>query len=140
MVTVRFKKLYKDSKPYVYTQINDACMDMYSIEETIIPAHSVRVVNTGLAIELPIGFEGIVRGRSGLASKGIYTHIGTIDEEYRGEVGVILFNTTKEDFVVEKGMRIAQFTVKPVYHVNLLEEDNLTETKRGSNGFGSSGC
>lgn len=140
MVTVRFKKLYTDAKPFVYTRDNDACMDIYSYGKYVIPKYSHVLVKTGIAVEVPFGFEGIIRGRSGLASKGIFAHVGTIDEEYRGEVGVILYNMTGDSFTISDGMRIAQFTVKPCYHINMLEEDELSNTRRGENGFGSSGC
>ena len=78
-------------------------------------------------------------GRSGLASKGITAHLGTIDETYRGDVGMIISNHTSAPFTVEAGMRLAQFTVKPVYYIELEEVEELSNTSRGSNGYGSSG-
>ena len=135
---VLFKKLVEHAVPFAYSRKDDACMDMYSSIEDTIPPHTTRLIRTGIALEIPEGYEGIVRGRSGLASKGIIVHQGTIDETYRGDVSVIVYNNTDQHFKVDMGMRIAQFTIKPVYRV-LLEESELSDTERGSNGFGSSG-
>lgn len=100
------------------------------------------LVPTGLVLELPAGHEGQIRPRSGLALKHGVTCLntpGTIDSDYRGEVMVLLINLGQEDFVVERGMRIAQLVVAPVMQA-LLEERNLAEpTSRGAGGFGSTG-
>lgn len=139
MENVRFRKLTPDAKPFEYSRKLDACMDMFSNEDKVIHAGETTIIHTGIAVEIPHKFEGIVRGRSGLASKGIFVHIGTIDEEYRGEVGIIICNTTKTLFEVKKGMKLAQFTIKPVYTIYLTEADELSKTERGENGYGSSG-
>ena len=86
--------------------------------------------------------EAQVRPRSGLALKHSITVLntpGTIDEGYRGEIGVILINHGKETFVVEKHMKIAQMVVKPIYEVNVMEVEELTDSERGEGGFGSTG-
>ena len=139
MIEVKFKKLDSSAVPFSYTREGDACMDMFALEGTTIPAGTTKIIPTGIAVEIPQGYEGLVRGRSGLASKGITTHLGTIDETYRGDVGMIIANHTNADFKVEAGMRLAQFTVKPVYHIQLEEVEELSDTSRGSNGYGSSG-
>ena len=100
------------------------------------------LVPTGLAIALPEGFEAQVRPRSGLALKQGVTCLntpGTIDADYRGEVGVILINHGSEPFAIERGDRIAQLVIAPVTQGTWVEVDNLDETLRGSGGFGSSG-
>jgi dUTP diphosphatase len=100
------------------------------------------LVPTGLVIELPAGTEGQVRPRSGLALKHGVTCLnapGTIDADYRGEIGVILINTGEESFTVERGMRIAQLVVAPVIRVNIELREKTTATARGGNGFGSTG-
>jgi dUTP pyrophosphatase len=100
------------------------------------------LIPTGLAIALPEGFEAQVRPRSGLALKhgiGVLNSPGTIDADYRGEVGVILINHGDRPFVVERGMRVAQMVVLPVPRVRLMEVDELDETARGSGGFGHTG-
>ena len=139
MINVKFKKLNPNAIPFSYSREQDAGMDMYALEGTTIPAGTTKIIPTGIAVEIPQGYEGLVRGRSGLASKGITAHLGTIDETYRGDVGMIIANHTNADFKVEAGMRLAQFTVKPVYHIQLEEVEELSDTSRGSNGYGSSG-
>jgi dUTP pyrophosphatase len=100
------------------------------------------IVKTGLFIALPIGFEAQVRPRSGLAAKKGITVLnspGTVDADYRGEIGVILVNLSNEVFVVNDGERVAQLVIAKHERVNWQEVEILTETKRGSGGFGSTG-
>jgi dUTP pyrophosphatase len=100
------------------------------------------LVPTGLVFELPAGFEGQVRPRSGLAYKHGITCLntpGTIDSDYRGEVKVLLVNLGEESFKVERGMRIAQLVVAPVTHAVIEERSLATDTSRGAGGFGSTG-
>lgn len=142
MVVVFFKKLTEKAKIPAYTREQDACMDLASVEEIIIPAHGTASVRTGLACEVPAGYEMQIRGRSGLAAKhgiGLTNGIGTVDSEYRGELMVLLANHSGEDFQVEEGMRIAQFCVVPVLKIQAVETDKLSETVRGTGGLGSSG-
>lgn len=100
------------------------------------------IVKTGLFIELPIGHEAQVRPRSGLAAKKGITVLnspGTVDADYRGEIGVILVNLSNEDFVVENGERIAQLIIAKHERAVWIETEELTETSRGEGGFGSTG-
>jgi dUTP pyrophosphatase len=100
------------------------------------------IVKTGLFIELPIGFEAQVRPRSGLAAKKGITVLnapGTIDADYRGEIGVILVNLSNEDFLIENGERIAQLVIAKHERAEWINVDKLTETSRGDGGFGSTG-
>lgn len=100
------------------------------------------LVPTGFALAIPAGFEGQVRPRSGLALKHGVTCLnapGTIDSDYRGEVKVLLANLGDEDFIVERGMRMAQLVFAAVTTVSLTETEGLTETARGGGGFGSTG-
>tara|TARA_B110000046_G_scaffold165254_1_gene181372 strand:+ start:12478 stop:12909 length:432 start_codon:yes stop_codon:yes gene_type:complete len=100
------------------------------------------IVKTGLFIALPIGFEAQVRPRSGLAAKKGITVLnspGTVDADYRGEIGVILVNLSNDDFIVNDGERIAQLVIAKHERVNWKEVDVLSETERGSGGFGSTG-
>lgn len=108
---------------------------------TIAPGQRA-LVPTGLAIALPAGFELQVRPRSGLALKSgiiVPNSPGTIDEDYRGEVQVILLNAGTEPFIVERGMRIAQAVLAPVVRLAWSEVESLPETARGAGGFGSTG-
>lgn len=100
------------------------------------------VVKTGLFIELPIGYEAQVRPRSGLAAKKGITVLnspGTVDADYRGEIGVILVNLSNEPFVVENGERIAQLVIAKHERAQWVEVETLSETSRGTGGFGSTG-
>jgi dUTP pyrophosphatase len=100
------------------------------------------MIPTGIAIALPPGTEAQVRPRSGLAAKHGITVLnspGTVDADYRGEIKVILVNFGSEPFSVERGSRIAQLVIAPVFHAQVSEAENLNETRRGEAGFGSTG-
>ncbi|WP_339647791.1 dUTP diphosphatase [uncultured Salegentibacter sp.] len=100
------------------------------------------IVKTGLFIELPVGYEAQVRPRSGLAAKKGITVLnapGTIDADYRGEIGVILVNLSNEEFTIENGERVAQMVIAKHEHISWAEVDMLEETTRGAGGFGSTG-
>jgi dUTP pyrophosphatase len=100
------------------------------------------IVKTGLSIELPIGYEAQVRPRSGLAAKKGITVLnspGTVDADYRGEIGVILVNLSNEPFVIENGERIAQLVIAQHERAEWIEVETLSETSRGAGGFGSTG-
>ena len=101
-----------------------------------------QVIPTGLAIALPLGYEAQIRPRSGLAAKNGITLVnspGTIDADYRGEIGAILINLGQETFTVERGMRIAQMVITPVTGFTWNEQEELGKTDRGTGGFGSTG-
>ena len=110
--------------------------------EIILRAGSRILVPTGLKIALPEGYEAQVRPRSGLAIKNGITVLnspGTIDADYRGEISVILINLGSEDFVIKRGMKIAQMVIAPYIQAKFLEVELLSQTERGSGGFGSTG-
>ena len=142
MYTLKVKKLNEDAIIPNFAHKGDAGIDLYSIEQVIIPKNETRLIKTGISIELPHMTEAQVRPRSGLALKHSITVLnspGTIDEGYRGEIGVILINHGKEDFVVEKHMKIAQMVIKPIYEIHIEEVKDLSDTERGNGGFGSTG-
>lgn len=115
-----------------------ACLD----ENIILAPHSVTMVKTGISLELPKGFEAQVRSRSGLALKNgvfVLNSPGTIDNDYRGELCVILANFSTEPFIIEHGMRIAQVIIAKYEQFPIEIVENLTETQRGTGGFGSTG-
>ena len=146
--------------PVVYTQLphgeglqlpaykseDAAGMDLLAAlpadEEVVLAPGARSLIPTGLAIELPKGFEAQIRPRSGLALHEGVTVLnspGTVDADYRGEIGVILVNFGTKAFVVRRGARIAQLVVCPVERVALISGDRLTQSARGSKGFGSTG-
>ena len=111
-------------------------------EEVVLAPGSRALIATGMALELPKGFEAQIRPRSGLALNDGVTVLnspGTIDADYRGEIGVILVNLGDKPFVVRRGARIAQLVVCSVERVALISSERLTSSVRGSNGFGSTG-
>lgn len=127
-----------------YETLASAGMDLRAnLSEPITLAPLGRaIVKTGLFIELPIGYEAQVRPRSGLAAKKGITVLnspGTVDADYRGEIGVILVNLSNEAFVVENGERIAQLIIAKHERAVWLEVEELSETSRGEGGFGSTG-
>ena len=100
------------------------------------------MIPTGLALALPAGYEAQIRPRSGLAAKNGFTVLntpGTVDSDYRGEVKVVLINLGDEEFVIERGMRIAQILISPVTQCHFMEVNTLPNTDRGTGGFGSTG-
>ncbi|QRM53988.1 dUTP diphosphatase [Sinorhizobium sp. BG8] len=111
-------------------------------ERMVLKPGARALVPTGLIFEIPLGYEGQVRPRSGLAFKHGITCLntpGTIDSDYRGEVKVLLINLGDEDFAIERGMRIAQMVVAPVVQAVIAEVGEASETGRGAGGFGSTG-
>lgn len=129
--------------PY-YETISSAGMDLRaSISEArVLKPLERSIVGTGLFIELPAGFEAQVRPRSGLAAKKGITVLnapGTIDADYRGEIGVILVNLSNEDFTINNGERIAQLVISKFERAEWTSVEELNETSRGEGGFGSTG-
>lgn len=115
-----------------------ACLDA----ALILKSGARALVSTGIAIEVPVGFEAQVRPRSGLAHKyglTILNSPGTIDADYRGEVKVVLYNSSKEDFTIKNGMRIAQMVICPIAIIELEHKASLEVTARGNEGFGHTG-
>jgi dUTP pyrophosphatase len=139
---VKIKKLNIEAKIPEYAHFGDSGADLFStVEETLEPFER-KGIPTGLAAEVPAGFELQVRPKSGLALKSGLTVLntpGTIDFGYRGEIKVILINLTKEPYHIAKGQKIAQLVVAPVSYAKFQEEQELSDTSRGAGGFGSTG-
>lgn len=145
---LRIKRLHSDAKLPDYCHPQDSGMSLYALQDYLVPSNilfpgqGVILVRTGIAIELPEMTEGQVRPRSGLALKhhlSVLNSPGTVDENYRGEVCVILENRGKEEFLVEQHMRIAQLVIAPVLRPQIVESSELTDSSRGEKGFGSTG-
>lgn len=141
---VKIRRLRPSAILPQYATPGSAGMDLCAcIEETVflVVGHPV-LIPTGIAIELPEGYEAQVRPRSGLAlnhSIAVLNAPGTIDRDYTGEVGVVLYNHNPRRFVINPGDRIAQLVIAPVTRVEWQEVEKLQETERGSGGFGSTG-
>ncbi len=142
---MKVKIVNKSKHPLPYYATNQSAgMDLRAnLDETILLKPLQRtLVKTGLFMELPIGYEAQVRPRSGLAYKkgiSILNSPGTIDADYRGEIGVILINLSENDFVIEDGERVAQMVIAKHNQADWDEVVELTETDRGAGGFGSTG-
>lgn len=139
---LKIKRIHVDAKLPLQANPGDAGMDLFSIETVTIPAGEARLIKTGLQLELSEGTEAQIRPRSGLALNYCVTVLnspGTVDEGYRGEIDVILINHGNDPFVVEKSMRIAQMVIQYVPSVQITEVSDLSQTIRGTSGFGSSG-
>jgi dUTP pyrophosphatase len=140
---IKVKKLHADAHlpTYAHGPLEDAGMDLRSVEGALLIPGVPVAVPTGLAIELPPGFEAQVRPRSGLALKSAITlpnSPGTIDPGYRGEIKVIMLNAGKENYQIHAGDKIAQMIIARYEGVE-LEESDLADSVRGAGGFGSSG-
>lgn len=140
---LKFKKLDSSATIPKRTRLGDAAFDISSIEDVLIKPNSKHLTHTGIAIEIEDGYCGLVLPRSGNAVNHGITIINTpglIDSNYRGEIKVGLFNTsTDEDFNVKRGDRIAQLLIVPVVDVDVEEVSVLSDSNRGTKGFGSSG-
>lgn len=127
-----------------YMSDGAAGMDIYANvhTDTVVDVGEIKLIPTGIRIALPQGYEAQIRPRSGLALKNGITMVntpGTIDSDYRGEIGVIIINHGHEPFTIKRGDRIAQMVINKYEHVCWTETDSLNETERGSGGFGHSG-
>lgn len=139
-LTINVKRLDETLPLPDYQTVGSSGLDLYSSGDFFLAPGDFKMIPTGIALEIPPGYEGEVRARSGLASKfgiGVLNSPGTIDSDYRGEIKVILFNLSKKDFEVKRGNRIAQLIISKVEKVNLREVKELKITKREDGGFGS---
>lgn len=141
-LVIKFKKEDKTAMLPSYAHPEDAGMDIFSNEEKLIPAKTWALVKTGFSMELPCGYEAQVRSKSGLTLKSgliVLNSPGTIDENYRGEISVILMNVADVDYKVEKHQKIAQMVINKVEHFKKIEVSEMSQTNRGNGGFGSTG-
>lgn len=138
-VGVKIKLLHPDAKIPVYATDGSAGFDIYAIENVSIKPNEVKMISTGLSYELPEGFHLQIWDRSGKAKQGIHHFAGVCDADYRGELKILLYNATKEPHHIEKGDRLVQAIVLPVYRAEFSLAKELSETKRGDGGFHSTG-
>ena len=137
---LKVKKLSENAIVPNYAHPDDAGFDLYSVEAIEISPMSRVQVATGIALEIPIGYVGLVWDKSGLSHKhGLKTLGGVIDSGYRGEVKVGLTNLGSETYLLEKGHKIAQMIIQQKEFCKIIEVNELSETSRGDKGFGSTG-
>ena len=140
MPTLKVKRLREDAILPVRKRKGDAGLDLYSAEEVVLKPNEWVAVPTGIAVEIPEGHCGLIKDRSGLALKhALHCLAGVVDENYRGEVKVVLINLGREEVKLPKGTRIAQLLIVPYLRVEVEEVAKLSDTERGEKGFGSSG-
>ena len=141
--TVRVKKLCEGAKLPERRSFGAAAYDLYYPynEAVTLYPNDLQIVSTGLAMEIPDGWKGEIYSRSGLASKGIFVvnQPGKIDSDYRGEIKVLLYNSSSREITLVRGARIAQFELNPVYGFEWKETDELSVTERNHAGLGSTG-
>ena len=143
-LTLKIKKLPNFCSMPEYKTEGASAMDLVAAieDDIIIPSGEIRMIPTGIALELPHNTEAQVRSRSGLAIKkgiAVVNGIGTIDEDYRGEICVGLINHSKDDFKISRGDRIAQMAIMEVLKPEIKIEESLSDTQRAEGGFGSTG-
>lgn len=144
MIELKVKLLKSNSHTPTYQTSQSAGLDLCACldEDIVIQPGEIKMIPTGISIELPDGYEAQIRPRSGIASKYGITLVntpGTIDPDYRGEIIIPLINLGKEPFVIKNGMRIAQMVIVRFERVEIKVVDELTPTQRGDGGFGSTG-
>lgn len=161
MIKVGFKRLTEDATLPVKAHATDSGFDLFANEDVVIRPSETKLIKTGIAVQLPPGYEAQVRPRSGVTSKTkLRVQIGTIDQDYTGEVGIIVDNIERSTvasgknvdgtinekikykygrYKINKGDKLAQLVIQALPMVETYEVDDLPETTRGSNGFGSSG-
>ena len=144
MPKVSIKKLSENAVLPTYGSPYSAGADLYALveEETVIMPHETKLIRTGLAMEIPEGYAGLIYARSGLASKrGLApaNKVGVVDADYRGEVMVALHNHTDKEQKIEAGERIAQLVIAPFLKADFELTEELSATVRGEGGFGSTG-
>lgn len=151
---IKIKKLTEDAIVPHRSREGDACFDLYSINDYVVLGRSKTTIPTGIAIELPVEYEAEIRPRSGISLNGLECKCfdidefvvadidviqGTIDSNYRGQINIIVRNNSNCDIVIPKHTKLAQMKINYAPDVELVEVEELSDSNRGTNGFGSSG-
>ena len=145
---VNIRRISETAITPVKSHTQDACFDLFANEDVVLKYGETKVVPTGISIELPDGYYADIRSRSGLTSKSaLRVHLGTIDSNYRGDIGIICENASHRklsslnyidtDIIVKRGDKIAQILVQKLQEIELVEVNELSDSERGINGFGS---
>ncbi len=137
--TIPIIKFHPDAIIPTYAHNNDAGCDFTTPESITVPARGRMMIPTGIGMAIPDGYMLRISDKSGLASKGLHTMGGIVDAGYRGEINVIIYNTTDSDYLFESGHKIAQGIIQPIVHGEFELVSELDEGLRGDNGFGSTG-
>jgi dUTP pyrophosphatase len=139
-IVLNFLKVSKEANSPEYALGTDIGFDLKALESVSLFPLEQKNVRTGIAIEVPEGYVGLVRDRAGIVQKmNVHTVAGTFDSGFRGEVSIMLVNMNEKTVEIEKGMRVAQIILLPVAKAKLVEVERLSETERGNRSFGSTG-
>lgn len=136
---VQFKRLSPNAKIPTKVYDTDLGIDLYSAQTVVLHPHTIWKISTGIAIKLPKGYGAFIKDRSSVASNGLHVIGGVIDEEYTGEIKVVMTNLTRKIITVSEGDKIAQLVLIRRPKIELIEVNDLGKTNRGNKGFGSSG-
>lgn len=137
-MNIKVKKLDSGAILPHYAHDDDAGMDLYSNENSILQPQERKLISTGIAMIIPQGYVGLIWDKSGMAAHhGLKTMAGVIDAGYKGEIKILIHNLSPIPFSIEKGKKIAQMLIQPVEHKEIIEVKELDETPRGEKGFGS---
>lgn len=140
MEKIKIKKLNRKACLPEYTTDSDICFDIRAVDSVMIRSMETKEVKTGLAIEIPRGYVGLVRDRIGVVTKlGCHVVAGTFDSEYRSEVTIMMINFGVDEILIEEGMKIAQILILPVNKMEIVEARQLSKTKRTGKKYGISG-
>jgi dUTP pyrophosphatase len=136
---IKVKRLRASSKLPRYGHPGDAGMDLFSAADMVLEPGKVLPVPTGIQAAIPTGHVGLIWDKSGISLSGVHRLAGVVDSGYRGEIKVVMINLSDQDYVITRGMKIAQMLIQPVLQVEIHEVDDLEDTDRGEGGFGSTG-
>jgi len=136
---LKIKRIHPEAKLPSYGHKGDAGLDLFSCADYVLGAGEVKAIQTGIKVAIPRGYVGLIWDKSGISLKGVHKLAGVVDAGYRGEVQVVMINLGNAPYEIKKGMKIAQMLVQPISEVEVIEAEDLDDTLRGEDGFGSTG-
>jgi dUTP pyrophosphatase len=136
---LKIKRIHPEAKLPSYGHKGDAGLDLFSCADYVLGAGEVKAIQTGIKVAIPRGYVGLIWDKSGISLKGVHKLAGVVDAGYRGEVQVVMINLRNAPYEIKKGMKIAQMLVQPISEVEVIEAEDLDDTLRGEDGFGSTG-
>jgi dUTP pyrophosphatase len=136
---LKIRRIHPEAKLPSYGHKGDAGLDLFSCADYVLGAGEVKAIQTGIKVAIPRGYVGLIWDKSGISLKGVHKLAGVVDAGYRGEVQVVMINLGKAPYEIKKGMKIAQMLIQPINEVEVIEAEDLDDTLRGEDGFGSTG-
>jgi dUTP pyrophosphatase len=136
---LKIRRIHPEAKLPSYGHKGDAGLDLFSCADYVLGAGEVKAIQTGIKVAIPRGYVGLIWDKSGISLKGVHRLAGVVDAGYRGEVQVVMINLGNAPYEIKKGMKIAQILIQPINEVEVIEAEDLDDTLRGEDGFGSTG-